>query len=66
MMPQQSWVVDVVESEQQAIRLGLKYFVSGFDWLVYEGIAVADRFNNTTVRKEPRARRSESQRMEFC
>ena len=47
-MPQQSWLVGVVESEQQAIRLGPKHFVSGFDWLVDEGTAVADRFYNTT------------------
>lgn len=35
--------------------LGLQYYVTGFDWLVYNGIAVADQFNNTTgADKAPR------------
>jgi len=46
---QQQWVIGNVQSEQYAIdELGLQYFVTGFDWLVYEGISVARQFNNTT------------------
>lgn len=46
------WVVGAIESAAQAAGLGLRHFVTGFDWLVYDGKAVASAFNNTTGAEE--------------
>lgn len=44
-----TWIIGPVASDQQAIvDLDLRYYVTGFDWLVYDGKAVASQFNNTT------------------
>jgi Phosphodiester glycosidase len=42
------WVIGSIENAEQAAALGLQQFVTGFDWLVYDGKAVANQFNNTT------------------
>ena len=44
-----TWIMGPVASDQQAIvDFDLRYYVTGFDWLVYDGKAVASLFNNTT------------------
>ena len=43
------WIIGPVASEREAIvDLDLRYYVTGFDWLVYDGKVVASQFNNTT------------------
>lgn len=44
-----SWIIGSVDNQEQAVaELDLGYYVTGFDWLVYEGTNVAALFNNTT------------------
>jgi hypothetical protein len=53
--PNQTWVIGQVKSSEQARALRLQHYVTGFDWLVYNGSAVAMERNNTTgVDKAPR------------
>jgi hypothetical protein len=50
-----TWVIGRVESSEQARALRLQHYVTGFDWLVYNGSAVAMERNNTTgADKAPR------------
>jgi hypothetical protein len=53
--PNSMWVIGRVESSEQARVLRLQHYVTGFDWLVYNGSAVAMERNNTTgADKAPR------------
>jgi exopolysaccharide biosynthesis protein len=53
--PNRTWVIGPVESSEQARALRLQHYVTGFDWLVYNGSAVAmDRNNTTGSDKAPR------------
>jgi hypothetical protein len=53
--PNRTWVIGRVESSEQARALRLQHYVTGFDWLVYNGAAVAMERNNTTgADKAPR------------
>jgi hypothetical protein len=47
------WVIGSIDNTTQATTLGLQQFVTGFDWLVYDGMAVSTaEFNNTTGAEE--------------
>jgi exopolysaccharide biosynthesis protein len=46
--PNRTWVIGQVESAEQARALRLQHYVTGFDWLVYNGEDVAMGRNNTT------------------
>lgn len=53
--PNRTWVIGQVESSEQARALRLQHYVTGFDWLVYNGSAVSMERNNTTgADKAPR------------
>jgi exopolysaccharide biosynthesis protein len=53
--PNLTWVIGRVKSAEQARALRLQHYVTGFDWLVYNGSAVAMERNNTTgADKAPR------------
>jgi exopolysaccharide biosynthesis protein len=53
--PNRTWVIGQVESAEHARALQLQHYVTGFDWLVYNGSSVATERNNTTgANKAPR------------
>jgi exopolysaccharide biosynthesis protein len=53
--PNRTWVIGRVESSEQARALRLQHYVTGFEWLVYNGSDVAMGRNNTTgADKAPR------------
>lgn len=49
---QRWWVIGSINNAEQAATLGLQQFVTGFNWLVYDGKAVANQFNDTTGASE--------------
>jgi exopolysaccharide biosynthesis protein len=54
--PNRTWVIGQVESSEQAQGLRLQHYVTGFDWLVYNGSDVSMERNNTTgADKAPRS-----------
>jgi hypothetical protein len=54
--PNRTWVIGQVESSEQARALQLQHYVTGFDWLVYNGSDVSMERNNTTgADKAPRS-----------
>lgn len=53
--PRPKWVIGTIATRAEAHALHLYQFVSGFDWLVQEGINVAPLHNDTTgAQRAPR------------
>jgi exopolysaccharide biosynthesis protein len=50
--PFKQWVIGTINNASQLDLLNLHNFVTGFDWLVYEGKNVAGYHNNTTGARE--------------
>lgn len=46
--PNRQWVIGKLSHQSQVDSLNLESFVTGFDWLVYNGTNVASSRNNTT------------------
>ena len=42
------WIMGRLDSAEQALELGVQQFVSGFDWLVYNGRNIAANRSDTT------------------